>query len=213
MRHFNLKGSAELMFKPGVRLIQPVDHENQILKQGKKYIEPKYTEPIVYEHKFITKGCSTNEHVPSTRRHFIIRDNPPRYELEDVMGQKGRIPSLEAQRNSFPIINPGDKIFKNPDYSPDFFKGGGLIPGSTNKIRYNKNSGKKSNLFYESLDLNAVKLDKNKIWNNKCLQESLDFDKNYVFNYLKVWEKDVLQLPKAPKFEAPAKNTSPGKKK
>jgi hypothetical protein len=26
----------------------------------------------------------------------------------------------------------GDKNYKNPDYTPDFFKDGGLIAGSTN---------------------------------------------------------------------------------
>lgn len=29
------------------------------------------------------------------------------------------------------MVSPGDKIYKHPDYTPDFFKEGGLITGST----------------------------------------------------------------------------------
>lgn len=33
---------------------------------------------------------------------------------------------------SLPVASLGDKIYKNPEYAPDFFKEGGLIPGATN---------------------------------------------------------------------------------
>jgi len=29
------------------------------------------------------------------------------------------------------MVSPGDKIYKTPDYTPGFFKEGGLITGST----------------------------------------------------------------------------------
>ena len=47
------------------------------------------------------------------------------------MTQKLRIKSLYEQRNGLPMASLGDKIYRNPDYSTDFFKDGGLIAGST----------------------------------------------------------------------------------
>ena len=47
------------------------------------------------------------------------------------MTSKTRVKTLIEQRNGLPMASPGDKIYKNPDYTPDFFKEGGLITGST----------------------------------------------------------------------------------
>ena len=46
------------------------------------------------------------------------------------MTSKTRVKTLIEQRNGLPMAS-GDKIYKNPDYTPDFFKEGGLITGST----------------------------------------------------------------------------------
>lgn len=34
-------------------------------------------------------------------------------------------------RNGIPLKSLGDKVYKAPEYNPDFYKEGGLIPGST----------------------------------------------------------------------------------
>ena len=47
----------------------------------------------------------------------------------------------------------GDKIYKFPDYTPGFFKDGGLIVGSTNRARSKAQGSGKSIDFYSGLRL------------------------------------------------------------
>jgi hypothetical protein len=47
------------------------------------------------------------------------------------MGQKMRVANMYNQRNGLPMAALGDKHYKLPDYTPDFFKEGGLIAGSS----------------------------------------------------------------------------------
>ena len=51
------------------------------------------------------------------------------------MQTKIRVPGLEEQRNKISSASLGDKAYKYPEYSVDFYKAGGLIPGSTIKPR------------------------------------------------------------------------------
>ena len=61
--------------------------------------------------------------------------------LELEMGMKKRVPSLRARRRGIGVRNPGDKSFANVDYSPDFFKTGGLIPGACIRDARGKKEG------------------------------------------------------------------------
>ena len=54
------------------------------------------------------------------------------YKTEQTMGKKIRVNNLYDQRNGLPMTSLGDKNYKHPDYTPGFFKEGGLITGSTN---------------------------------------------------------------------------------
>ena len=69
------------------------------------------------------------------------------------MGQKMRITNLHDQRNGLPMTSLGDKNYKNPDYTPDFFKDGGLIAGSTNQLRMKSSGNGKAIDFYSGLKL------------------------------------------------------------
>jgi len=109
--------------------------------------------------------------------------------LENKMTRKKRILSLYEQRNEMISFNPGDKTYKNVDNSPDFFKEGGLIVGSTNKIRYNKTTRRGEDNFYQTLDLDVKVLNDDKIWDKKLTKESMDSDQNYVKN-LNHWEEN-----------------------
>ena len=51
------------------------------------------------------------------------------------MKRKGRIVNSTVQRNKIPISNNGDKNYSHPTQSPDFFKNGGLIVGSSMIMR------------------------------------------------------------------------------
>ena len=53
------------------------------------------------------------------------------YQHEKVMGIKRRVKTLYDARNGLPLASLGDKIYKNPEYIPNFFKDGGLVVGST----------------------------------------------------------------------------------
>lgn len=38
--------------------------------------------------------------------------------------------TLDEKRNNLPITSLGDKPYRHPDYSSNYFKEGGLVPGS-----------------------------------------------------------------------------------
>ena len=90
------------------------------------------------------------------------------------------------------ITNPGDKAYKCVDNSPDFFKEGGLIVGSTNRMNYNKTTRKGDDNFYQTLDLGVKVLNDKKLWKSKIEKESLDMDKKYVTN-LNKWEENTFE--------------------
>ena len=69
------------------------------------------------------------------------------------MTQKSRIKSLVEQRNRMPMASLGDKNYKHPDYTPNFFKEGGLIAGSTNQLRMKSGGNGKAIDFYSGLKL------------------------------------------------------------
>ncbi len=120
------------------------------------------------------------------------------------MTRKKRIYSLFDQSNGMINRYPGNKNYKNVENSTDFFKEGGLIVGSSNKINYNKTTKRGEDNFYQTLDLNVKILNDDKIWDNKITKESLNSDKDYVKN-LNQWEEN--------NFEAEDKNKKEKEKK
>jgi hypothetical protein len=112
--------------------------------------------------------------------------------IEKEMGGKKRIWTMEERRNGISMRNPGDKYYKASEQFPTYYKEGGLIPGSTIAINYNKTRSKKSYNFYETMDLSKPTLDRNKLWENKIKNENLNFDKNYVEKNILIWEKNIL---------------------
>ena len=87
------------------------------------------------------------------------------YNQEKVMTQKQRIKTLVEQRNGLPMSSLGDKNYKHPDYTPNFFKDGGLIAGSTNQLRMKSGGNGKAIDFYSGLKLDQGPLNPNrKTW-------------------------------------------------
>lgn len=130
----------------------------------------------------------------------------PEYKVENTINRKKGVLNLDERRNYMPIIAPGDKIYRNVDYSVDFFKGGGLVVGSTNSARYNKTVGKKANNFYDTLDLNIPTLDPRKLWMSKINEEEQDVNKDYVSG-LQEWEYNYLGVERKKKEEKVDTNT------
>ena len=73
----------------------------------------------------------------SSIRNFDVANATSQSEqhISKQMGEKKPIEYLESMRNGLGLNSLGDKIYKNPDYAPNFFKEGGLIAGSSIKER------------------------------------------------------------------------------
>lgn len=75
------------------------------------------------------------------------------WNTEKQMTQKKRINNMYDQRNGLPLTSLGDKNYKHPEYQPGFFKDGGLVAGSTNKLRIASGGSGKTIDFYSGLKL------------------------------------------------------------
>lgn len=199
-KHFPPKYSEEFVYKNGKKFVPPTVHED-VYKPKKRQLKPLIVEPI---ERFRDRSHRPKDQFYSTTitpflQHKIrIKQNISNlteYRVESVMNRKKRILCLEEQRNLLRNLNPGDKPYKCVENSVDFFKEGGLIVGSTNRINYNKTTKKGDDNFYSTLDLNVKVLNDDKLWKSKQLKEITDQDKNYVTN-LNKWEETILEEEK-----------------
>ena len=196
-RHFTEKFGFEKPYKPTKRLCSAYDIKKEDKKEGLKAIKFKpapvktaferrhYPEKIGLEKIPFFKGLRTFYPNGQCRTFNEMI-------LEKEMGSKKRIWTMEERRNGINMRNPGDKYYKSSEQFPTYYTEGGLIPGSTNVINYNKTRSKKAYNFYETMDLTKPTLDRNKLWNNKIKNENLNFDKNYVEKNIALWEKNIL---------------------
>ena len=192
--HFPQKYSEEYNFIPHRKQLFPLNHED-IYKPTKRCIMPKYSEPKIYYRSISRRPpeqMNSDFIAPLFQKKYRITkgigNDPKEWKVEAKMNRKKRLLSLDERRNRMFNTNPGDKNYKNVDNSADFFKEGGLIVGSTNKMNYNKTTRKGEENYYQTLDLNIKILNDKKIWENKLMKESFDSDKNYVLN-LNLWEE------------------------
>ena len=203
--HFTPKYSKEYKFIPCRRKLYPIPHED-FFKPSRRYIVPKYSEPKTY-HRSISRRPpeQINSEIISPLFPKKIRVFPPgqdekkEWMVENSMTRKKRILSLYEQRNKMFDTNPGDKNYKCVENSPDFFKEGGLIVGSTNRMNYNKTTRKGDDNFYQTLDLGIKVLNDDKLWKSKINKENMDMDKNYVVN-LNKWEENTFDEKKDNKY-------------
>ena len=196
--HFPQRYSKEYKFIPCRRKLYPIVHED-IYKPTKRLLDPKYSEPKTY-HRSISRRppeqINSDYVAPLFQKKIRVNidegNKTKEWNVENKMTRKKRILSLYEQRNGMINSNLGDKTYKNVDNSPDFFKEGGLIVGSTNRINYNKTTRKGEDNFYQTLDLDIKVLNSDKIWNKKLENENLFVDKEYVKN-LNQWEENSLE--------------------
>lgn len=71
------------------------------------------------------------------------------------MTAKARVNDLNGQRGGYPMTSLGDKNYKAVEYESGFFRGGGIIPGSTNKVWPKNSGGGKAVDFYSGLKLDG----------------------------------------------------------
>ena len=198
-RHYKEKFGFEKPYKSEKRLFSAAyNMKYEDKKEGLKSI--KYVpNPIksAYERRHYPEKFGV-ERVPFFRglKTFYPNGNCRTFNeinLEKEIGGKKRIWTLEQKRNGIEMRNPGDKFYKASEQFPTYYRDGGLIPGSTIAMNFNKTKSKTSYNFYETLDLNKQILDRNKLWENKVKNENLVFDKNYVEKYISNWEKNILK--------------------
>lgn len=206
------KSSSEFTFKPSKKQVnsyfENIQRKNNI-KYGRKYIEPNNLRNIIKIDRcssinsirpkdnytinsiILPKISIKNDEKPINYRNISFSSSSE-LNIENLMNKKKRIYSLEQQRNYYRECNPGDKNYRYAECSPDFFKEGGLIVGSTNRIRITDNFNKLRNNIYQTMDLNKKTLDINKLWKSKILKEREKSEADYVFN-LEQWEKQYIQ--------------------
>lgn len=181
-----------MQYRPHKKMLPPFEHDDSF-KPTKRFIHPHYTEPkIRLPHKVQEDPDRIKpEYHLQAKKHFDCSENWNEFKVEDVMTRKKRILSEQEKRNYWNMFNPGDKLYRCAENSPDFFKMEGIIVGSTNGQTIRKTITKKSDTFFDTLDLTIPSLNPYKLWKSKVMRESLEGDQGYVVD-LGNWEKNVL---------------------
>lgn len=179
MDEFSRKKLIKLTIKPEKSCIKHIIFKPKEEKEYKK-------------NKISTPGKSNNEAKLFThsKRKFKEKLYPDFKLIEQEFGCKRKINTVEERRNGLPVMIPGDNLFKNPEWTENFFQKGGLVVGSTNRWNHNKTERKGNNNFYETLDLKIQTLDPKKLWTYKINKEDLDGQLQYVKG-LEVWEESI----------------------
>ena len=208
------KSSSEYVFKPSKKQVKSyLENIEKVrsLKSGRRYIDPNHFHNIQKVYKISNINPRRIRPKDNFTSNSIIlpmislkKEEIPKYNknisfssstemnIENMMNRKKRINSLEQQRNYYKRINPGDKNYRYAEHSPDFYKEGGLIVGSTNKIRITDNFHKLRNNIYQTMDLNIKSLDADKLWKSKIKLERERSEEDYVTK-LEQWEKKYVK--------------------
>ena len=203
-RYIPEKKSSEYIFKPSLKLVKSylenVRKQNKLDKGRKhefdclKKITDSYDNNLFFTRKRSKDKIQSTSLIlpqlkekPKTRNTKLVH-SLSELNIEKVMNRKKRINSLDQQRNHYKIVNQGDKNYRYAECSVNFFKEGGLIPGSTNIIRYSQNYNAIKNNIYEHMDLNVRSLETDKIWDNKLNREREESEIKYVLN-LENWDR------------------------
>lgn len=94
------------------------------------------------------------------------------HNIEPIMNRKIRVPDLVAKRGLLPVVHFGDKPYKSPEQSTDFFTQGGLVTGST--ITYHKSKSGKTISGAESNT--TTKLSGIEKYNEKMKKKERNYD-------------------------------------
>jgi hypothetical protein len=112
--------------------------------------------------------------------------------LESLINKKKRINDRNSLRNGLDYIVPGEKAYRNPECSTDFYKTGGLIPGSTMREIEIKTVNRKYCNSFDTLNLTMSTLNREKLWFNKVKNDIINNDAFYV-KTLTQWDKEFFK--------------------
>jgi hypothetical protein len=197
-RHYEERKSKEWNHFHSKKLIAPIKKEDK--QHGLKRllpIEHPYDNNLITKNRLETPGKrdnltqNYNKFMPSKKKFGEKYTTFTQEKLiNDELGKKRKIYSVEDRRNGMSVRAPGDKIYKNPEFEDKFFQKGGLAVGSTNAFNYKKTLVKGNNNFYETLDLKVKTLNDQKTWEFKERFEDLQYQTSYVKN-LNAWEESM----------------------
>eukprot|EP00831_Metopus_contortus_P077447 TRINITY_DN7274_c0_g1_i2.p1 TRINITY_DN7274_c0_g1~~TRINITY_DN7274_c0_g1_i2.p1 ORF type:complete len:350 (+),score=90.60 TRINITY_DN7274_c0_g1_i2:115-1164(+) len=196
-RHFEKGESMPTDYRSSIKIIKQ-HFENNEEKSGVKKISAQYApikpraqrqhfeekpsghvDPFLGGLKPIPEGhrCTENEHT-------IDRD----------MGVKHPIQGLLPKRNDLDFRSLGDKSYKFSEDSSDFFKGGGLIAGSTHPSKMEKKITGNAKIvnYYANLDLTKPVPTRGLKWTDRLKLEEKSEDLKAVDGLIE-WEKTVLK--------------------
>ena len=137
----------------------------------------------------------------STKREVELRgikcDLPLKFKQSDSWSVEKRLQSkrklsdLVECRNGLSLHSAGDKPNRSPNYSVDFYKAPGLIPGSTNK-QHKRNAARKKQIDF-TIDNNAPWPMKPFVtWDQKLALEELQENIKQLSD-VDIWEETVLK--------------------
>ena len=127
----------------GIRIVGHQEYSSEVIHRGKMFLPGKDTEhckfvPSVKQFHGIAKKASEPSNQLSrdwTGKSRLSPNESGVYNVETIMSRKTRMLSNEQQRNDIPSSSKGDKYYKEVDRERDYFKKGGLIPGSSIAIK------------------------------------------------------------------------------
>ena len=142
-KHFEQTYSGTVPYKSTLRTFPDRANRETSLKEIKIVTKPPYQHAQrPYGHKekthLTSKESGHHDYSKFTTRVFpdvANKETNSEYTLEKKMGRKTTVEFLDEQRNFLPYRTLGDKTYKNPEYSDNFFKEGGLVAGSSIRKR------------------------------------------------------------------------------
>jgi hypothetical protein len=179
----NKETTNDPSYKPGRKIFNErySPEPEKAKKSGIKKIVPVYGEPKVYNSHRVSNPFTIRQEPVRNLVQFPSKWVNSSNEYEIDWDNKKRIPNIISMRNGMEVISPGEKLYKNVDYSPDFYSNEGWVVGSSNTINYKKFSNEKKG-FYSSMEFSQRLL--GDIYNVKEQKFMGDYDKQYVSNNL-----------------------------
>lgn len=104
------------------------------------------------------------------------------------MCQKHRVHDYFDKRNQVSAASLGDKPYKAVNYSADFYKESGLVPGSSNR-NYPRNMAKKKQIDFTISKTAKWPMKPRQIWADKVKREEKNIDIQSVVDANK-WEDE-----------------------
>lgn len=128
-RHFEDTYDIPKVFKSSLKLYPQHNKESTLycVNQDKKHYEfnPQQKKPRAERKHSEASRKQAAEQVLKGIKVFECNNKPSEgaWGVEQAMQQKTRVRGLLRMRNGIPLSALGDKIYKHPDYSRNFFKG------------------------------------------------------------------------------------------